>query len=64
MKALKECANGCGLPPNPPSKVLCKKCQVEVADGLQKLADYLATKKPTEFKAEVERTKLDKNKFR
>lgn len=39
MKALKMCANGCGVPPSPPSKVLCRACiDPESYEALE--ADY------------------------
>ena len=50
MKALKWCANGCGVPPEAPSKVICKKCQQEITKGLQALVDRLETTNPKEFK--------------
>ena len=30
MKPLKLCANGCGVPPAPPSLVICKACQDKI----------------------------------
>ncbi len=37
MKPLKECCNGCGEPPCPPSKVLCKDCLDGLDDKMHSL---------------------------
>lgn len=39
MKPLKFCANGCGVPPEPPSKVICKDCQHKITETLRKLVE-------------------------
>lgn len=38
MKPLKLCANGCGVPPCPPSKVICRACMDRISETLRKLA--------------------------
>ena len=35
MKPLKLCANGCGVPPAPPSKVICKVCQEKITANMK-----------------------------
>lgn len=39
MKALKQCANGCGVPPCPPSLVICRECMDKIGATLKRLAD-------------------------
>ena len=34
---LKECANGCGVPPCPPSLVICRKCMDKISETLKKM---------------------------
>ncbi len=41
MKPLKQCANGCDRPPDPPSKVICSSCQQAILRKMEKLADSL-----------------------
>lgn len=38
MKPLAECANGCGGPPSPPSKVICKTCLDKIGARLARWA--------------------------
>lgn len=33
---LKLCANGCGVPPAPPSLVICKACQDKITEFLNR----------------------------
>lgn len=42
-KPLKSCANGCGVPPAPPSLVICKPCTEKVGQTLRMLADGAPT---------------------
>jgi len=37
IKPLALCANGCGVPPAAPSKVICKKCQQKITHKLQEM---------------------------
>jgi hypothetical protein len=34
-KALESCANGCGVPPVPPSLVICRPCQDKITKFLK-----------------------------
>ena len=36
--ALKLCANGCGIPPSPPSLVICRACQDKITARLRRWA--------------------------
>lgn len=36
---LKQCANGCGVPPSPPSLVICRKCIDRISAKLREFAD-------------------------
>ena len=38
MKPLKSCANGCGVPPCPPSLVICRACMDRITRNLERLA--------------------------
>ena len=35
MKPLATCANGCGVPPSPPSLVICRACQDKITRTLE-----------------------------
>jgi len=49
MKKLKWCANGCGVPPESPSLVICKKCQEKITKTLKDLVEgFDRQPKPTE----------------
>ena len=39
MKALTLCANGCDVPPAPPSKVLCKSCMDKLTVKFRRWAE-------------------------
>lgn len=41
MEPLKKCANGCDRPPDPPSLVICKKCQREITEKLSRMVEEL-----------------------
>lgn len=47
-RPLKTCANGCGVPPAPPSLVICKPCQERITRKLEEWAS-----KPPPAGAEV-----------
>ena len=49
MRALKLCANGCGVPPQPPSKVICGACTKKIGDRLRRWAaqGYVDNDPPT-----------------
>lgn len=34
-KPLAMCANGCGVPPSPPSLVICRECQGKITKTLE-----------------------------
>mgnify|MGYP007039173139 CR=1 FL=1 len=36
---LKACANGCGIPPDPPSLVICRMCMDKISAKLKALAE-------------------------
>ena len=36
---LTTCANGCGIPPCPPSLVICRKCMDKISAKLKALAE-------------------------
>ncbi len=36
-KPLNQCANGCGVPPCPPSLVICRACQDKVTTNLEQM---------------------------
>ena len=38
MKPLKNCANGCDVPPSPPSKVICRECIDKITAKLEEWA--------------------------
>ena len=38
MRALKLCANGCGVPPAPPSKVIGRACMDKIGARLRRWA--------------------------
>jgi hypothetical protein len=38
-KPLKLCANGCGVPPDPPSLVICRACQDKITATLHQMLD-------------------------
>lgn len=48
MKALALCANGCGVPPAPPSKVICRACANKISARLKRWATqgYVDDDKP------------------
>lgn len=47
MKPLKLCANGCGVPPAPPSLVICKACQGKITETLERLASGMSKRRGT-----------------
>ena len=55
MKPLKTCANGCGVPPDPPSLVICRACQDKITAKLQTWAESMERRK-----AEDERDRCEK----
>ena len=48
MKPLKSCANGCGVPPAPPSKVICKPCQDKITRNLEAMLARMDAPRGTE----------------
>ena len=38
MKPLRLCANGCGVPPAPTSKVICQSCIDKITERLRRWA--------------------------
>lgn len=44
MKPLPACANGCGVPPDPPSLVICRKCQDRISEQLQSIAERMSAR--------------------
>jgi hypothetical protein len=41
MKPLTTCANGCGVPPHPPSLVICRACQDKITEALERAVAHL-----------------------
>lgn len=37
-RPLEQCANGCGVPPAPPSKVICQECTDRITRKLERWA--------------------------
>ena len=57
MKALKFCANGCGVPPDPPSLVICKKCKDKITLEFEQMIDDLKKEKEEQELAAVKALK-------
>lgn len=55
MKALKWCANGCGVPPKPPSKVICGECTAKIFKNLESMIEQLKDEAQTPFYKKEER---------
>jgi hypothetical protein len=47
-KKLKYCANGCGVPPDLPSLVICKKCQDKITKTLKDLLKKMESKEQSD----------------
>jgi hypothetical protein len=45
-KALESCANGCGVPPKPPSLVICGKCMDKITRTLEGELERMKARAP------------------